>query len=239
MDNSVYITLSRQTALFRDMAVTANNLANVNSTGFQSEHMMFSSYLVQDNGRGKMAFAHDISTYRNTEQGTLSVTHGPLDVAINGDGYFVVETPLGNRYTRAGSFRLNEEGIIVNADGYPVLDANNQRIAILQDDKEITIGGIGNISVDGEDRATLQVVSFENPQNLLQAGYGLFMTEDVPQPAAGASVVQGAIEHSNVNPVTEVTHMIDVTRAVGSTAKFIEVMYDLQRKTTTTWTQQS
>src|SRR4051812_9350277 len=107
MDNNIYIMLSRQMTLFRDMDVTANNIANTNTTGYSAEHILFSSYLTKDVNRGdrnSMAFAHDVSTYRDTESGPMKVTGNDLDMAIQGDGYFTVETPLGTRYTRAGNF---------------------------------------------------------------------------------------------------------------------------------------
>lgn len=238
MDNPVYITLSRQLALFRDMDVTANNLANVNTSGFQTNHVLFTSYLAQDNGRGKMAFAHDISSYRDLTGGTMRQTENTLDTAISGEGYYTVSTPLGPRYTRQGSFTLDTDGTLVSQQGYPVLDQNGQPITFSQDDKEIVIGEAGNVSVDGEDRATIGVVQFENPHLLQRVGDSLFDTEETPAPATEARVLQGVLENSNVQPVLEMTHMIDLSRGVSSTAKFIEVMYDLQRKTTSTWSQQ-
>src|SRR5690348_3481311 len=100
MDNSIYIMLTRQLAMFRDVEVTANNIANANTTGYDAEHTMFSSYMTQDINQGNanpMAFGYDVSTYRDTNEGTLRGTGNPLDVAIEGNGYFMVETPLGTR----------------------------------------------------------------------------------------------------------------------------------------------
>src|SRR5687768_3602243 len=103
MDNSIYIALSRQLAEFRDMDITANNIANANTVGYDSEHILFSTYLTRDINKGDrnpMAFAHDVSSYVNTEMGSLQTTGNDLDLAIQGDGYFIVETPLGIRYTK-------------------------------------------------------------------------------------------------------------------------------------------
>src|SRR5688572_14196019 len=105
MDNSIYIALSRQLALFRDMNMTANNIANANTTGYQAQKIVFSEYLKQDinNGeRNDMSLTSDAKYWRNTAQGGMQVTGRPFDVAINGNGFFMVETPLGTRYTRAG-----------------------------------------------------------------------------------------------------------------------------------------
>lgn len=240
MDNSVYITLSRQLGLFRDMANTANNLANVNTNGYNANHVMFSSLLVRDGKRGDMAFPNDVSMYRDTRVGPAKYTGATFDLALGGDGYFMLSTPLGTRYTRAGNFQLDGNGVLVSAEGYPVLDSGGQQIVFTPDDKEVVIGASGIISVDGEERAAIGVATFENEQLLERVGERLFDAgESTPQVPADPRVIQGMLENSNVQPVIEMTHMIDVSRAVGSTAKFIEVMYDLQRRSSDTWARQS
>jgi flagellar basal-body rod protein FlgF len=241
MDNGVYIMLSRQLALFRDMEVTANNIANANTTGYNSEHMLFTSYLQKDVNLGQrnpMAFAHDISTYRKTETGSMKVTGNQLDFAIQGSGYFAVETPLGTRYTRAGNFQLDADGTLVTVEGYPVLDAANQRIVFPEDARDIEIGETGTLKVDGEEFVQLGVFAFENEQLLERLDGRLYKSEITPLPTEDIRVMQGTLENANVTPVTEMTHMIDVSRSVGSTARFIEVVYDLQRKAANTWAQQ-
>ena len=241
MDNSIYITLSKQLGLFRDMDVTANNIANATTAGYTSEDMLFTDYLVGDGNKNKMAFSQDISTYRDTRQGALKATGNPLDIAISGKGYFTVETPLGVRYTRAGNFQLDGGGVLVTMDGYPVLDADGQRIQFEEEDREITVGEAGNLTVDGEERGILGVVQFENEQLLERLSSTLFKSE-VPgaQAEEGAvRVMHGMLESSNVDPITQMTHMIKVSRSVASTAKFIETMYDLERKASNAYTRQS
>ncbi len=244
MDNGIYIALSRQLALFRDMAVTTNNIANANSTGFQAEKIIFAQFLKQDNNSGvrnNMAFADDAASYRRVHDGARRVTGNPLDVALEGNGYFMISTPLGIRYTRAGAFTLDGEGKLITPEGYTVMDSSQQAIEIPPEAKEITIGAAGNIQVNGEDLGTIGVAIFENPQLLTQTGSGLYASEI--DPAIGnednVKMTQGTLETANVQPVLELTHMIDVSRSVSSTAKYIETMYDLQRKTTNTWTQQA
>jgi len=244
MDNGIYIALSRQLALFRDMAVTTNNIANANTTGYQAEKIMFSDFLSQDinNGdRNKMAFASDARSYRYIQDGPKRSTGNPLDVAIEGEGFFMVETPLGTRYTRAGGFSLDAEGKLITPEGYAVLDSSGQTIEFPPETKDIVVGSAGNISVDGEDFASIGVAQFENPQLLTQTASGLYNSEI--EPTIGneetVKVAQGMLENSNVQPVIELTHMMEVSRSVASTAKYIETLYDLQRKTTNAWTQQA
>lgn len=237
MDNGIYITLSRQMGLFREMEVTANNLANVATTGYNAERVMFEDYLVKGGDGPKHAYANDIASYRDTAQGTLQVTGNPLDMAISGPGYFVVETPLGERYTRAGSFQLDINGTLVTPDGYPVLDVAGQRIAFEPEDADIRVGEAGNISVNGEDRGQIGMVEFENPQLLERVGRTMFRTDALPQQPLQSRMLHGTIEGSNVQPVLELTRMMNVSRSVGSTAKLIEAQYELQRKASNTWAQ--
>lgn len=241
MDNGIYIALGRQTALLRDMEVTAGNIANANTTGYTAERISFASYLAKDINQGesnKMAFGYDVASWRDTADGPMSATGNALDVAVQGNGYFIVETPLGERYTRAGNFQVDSNGTLITADGYPVLDNSGQNIIFPDDTISIEIGGIGNIKVNGEDFATLGIVEFENEQMLERLDGRLFKSELPGSPAENARVFQGTLEGANVRPVAEMTHMMKVSRAAASTAKLIETIYDLQRKTAEAWSRQ-
>lgn len=243
MDNSVYITLSRQLALFRDMDVTANNIANANTTGYNSENILFNSYLTKDvnqKNTNEMAFAYDISTYKNFENGPIHATGNPLDLAIASEGFFAVETPLGIRYTRSGNFQIDGSGTLVTADGNPVLGNNGQHITFTPEAQDIKIGEAGNISVDGAEFAAIDIYKFSNPQLLERTEGAMFKSEITPDiMTTDAKVVQGALAGSNVQPIVSLTHMIDVSRSVGNTAKMVEILYDLQRKSANSWAQQA
>ncbi len=239
MDNSIYIMLSRQTALFRDMDVTANNIANVNTTGYHGEKMMFTDYLVKDtSNRRQMAFTQDVATYQDTRNGSMKVTGNPLDVGLMGSGYFTVETPRGDRYTRAGNFQLDGEGTLVTAEGYPVLDDGGQRIIFDQEDKQIVVGENGLITVDGEERAVLAIAEFANQQALTQEYGGMYRSDAPPLPAEATRVVHGALEDSNIQGVSEIVRLVELQRSTGSSSKFIETMYDLIRKANNAYSQQ-
>ncbi len=232
MDNSVYIALSRQMAAFRHLDAKANNIANANTTGFQAEQMLFTDYLVDDGNRHKMSFLQDVATYHTQEQGALQATGNPLDVAIEGDGYFVLEIPGGGRaYTRAGNFQLDGNGVLVNHDGLAVLDDGGNRIQFEDQDSNITFGQNGILLVDGQERAALGLAEFQNPQNMQQLGGAMLTSEgEPPRPAINSRVLHGMLEDSNVSAVMEVVDLTKVSRGVSNTSKFIEVMYDLQRK---------
>lgn len=240
MDNGIYVALSRQMALFRDMDVTANNLANVNTTGYTGEKMLFTDYLVDDGNRHKIAFTQDIATYRVLDQGPLQATGNPLDMAISGPGYFQIETPLGTRYTKAGKFTMNHEGTLTTIEGYPVLDASGQQIQFDDTDRDIQVGENGQITVatlEGalEERGQVGIVEFEDEQKLERLNSTMFRTDMAPLPQQTSRVLQGTLEQSNVSPIQELVRLTKLSRSTSSTAKYVEVMYDLQRKANNTY----
>ncbi len=239
MDNSLYVALSRQTTLFRDMAITANNIANASTTGFQAEKTMFTEYLTDDGNHEKVSYSQDIASYHELKQGSMDVTGNDLDVAIQGEGYFVVETAGGERYTRAGSFQLDAEGTLVTPAGFPVLDDAGQRIQFAPEDRQIIIGENGSIQVDGDERGILGLVEFPNRQLLTRMDSTTYESEVPPQLAENSRILQGTLESSNVSAVHELVRLTELSRSTGSTAKFIETVYDLQRKAGQTWTSQN
>lgn len=244
MDNSIYITLSKQLAAFRDLEVTANNIANADTVGYNGEKMMFTNYLVNDGNFHKMAFVQDISTYRNLEQGNLQVTGNTFDLAISGPGYFSINTPLGKRYTKAGNFTLKEDGQLVTMTGNPVLDQTGQPIFFEITDTDVKVGENGLITARTQqgtqvERGNVGIFEFADEQRMERLGSQLFKTDQPPQEPTRARMLQGALEKSNVSPVTELIRSTELSRSTGSTAKFIEVMYDLQRKTSNSYARKS
>lgn len=239
MDNNIYIALSRQLAQFRDLEVTANNLANVNTTGYQAEKVTFTDYLLRQPDGETLAFANDIRSYRNMQEGSFKATGNELDVAIQGPGYFAVQAPQGVRYTRNGSFTLNSLGELITSEGYNVLDTGGQPVVVDPAAGVVRITERGGV-VQGVDELTqLNVSEFAQPQKLKREGSNMFDTggQD-PVEAANSSLKSGVLEQSNVQPVLELTHLTKLSHSVESTAKFIEVMYDLQRKAGRTYTGQ-
>jgi flagellar basal-body rod protein FlgF len=235
MNNAAYIGLSQQIMLFRDMDATANNIANLNTPGYSAEKLRFSEYLVPD-GKGKSAYASDPVSYRDTTPGSFKTTRNPFDLAINGHAYFQLQTPLGTRYTRAGNFQINDQGTLVNIDGYAVLGADGGEITVPQNAKMVIVNGAGQITADGEDIGQVGMMEFSGEQNLKRLGNSLYSSEETPQPSETARMVQGALEQSNVSGVSELTRVMALSRSVADSAKFIETMYDLQRKTSQVFT---
>lgn len=235
MDNGIYIALSRQNALFRDLEVSANNLANVTTSGFNAQKLIFSNYLAKDNKRSD-AYANDVTSYRDTSNGSVKTTDNPFDLAITGPGYFPIETPFGTRYTKSGNFQIDAQGTLVTAQGYPVLGNDGGRITIPDNASHIVINGAGQITADGNDVGQVGLAEFANEQTMERLGNTLYNSKEPPIPAERARIVQGAIESSNVSAISELIRVQEISRSVGSTAKFIETMYDLQRKVSTVYT---
>ena len=230
MNNAIYVALSRQTGVERQLSVVANNLANSNTTGFHGDQLLFKSHLSPDAGGRTTAFVEDVATIRTTSQGRLEYTGNPLDLAINGKGYFAVSGPGGaTAYTRAGNFVLDSEGSLSTIDGYKIQDDGGSQIDFQEDDREIVIFGDGRIEVDGEERGNIGFFQFADEQKLKRIGGNMYAALIAPTPNEGEGrIAQGMIEKSNVAPVTEITNLIQLQRAYTGNAKFISDMYELQ-----------
>ncbi len=231
MDTGIYVALSKQIGIFRDMEVSANNIANVDTSGYQSEKLLFSDYLVPSTKQEqKVSFSNEYTTFRDTQQGTLKITNSPLDAAIEGSGYFAVQTPLGVRYTRNGNFRTNQDGMLVSKEGYTVLDESSQPIQLDELDRVVQIRADGSVNVDGTERAKLKVVEFDNEQLLHRVGNTMYSSEAAPKPATNFKIVNGALERSNVQSFAALTHLLATTRSASDSATFISTMFTLERK---------
>ncbi len=233
MESPLYIGLSRQVALRRQLDVVANNIANMNTAGFRAERVMFEAALAAGGRRpdDKVAFTIDRATYTDLRQGSLVVTGNDYDIAIDGDGWFEVQTPDGARYTRDGRLHRDADGQLVNAGGLPVLDDNGQPIVVPADRGRLSVSGDGVVSADGEMVARLRVVRFDQPQGLRQTGGLLFAADPgiEPLPAPDARIAQGSVEQSNVSGVMEMARMIELHRDYQSVTRMMEDGQDLLR----------
>ena len=211
MDNAGYVLTARQSALTRSLDVLANNIANMSTSGFQREALIFDDVLqAGGNDLGAISSVDVASRYVDLEQGSLVKTGRDLDLAIRGEGFFRVETPGGERLTRAGAFQRNADGGLVTADGYAVLDDGGAPIALPPTSEPIFVAPDGGISVGGALVARVGLVSAPADQVSREGGV-LFIAQSTA-PATG-SVAQGFVEESNVNPVEEITRLIEVQRA--------------------------
>lgn len=236
MDNTIYVGLSRQVALQRQMDVIANNVANMNTTAFKSEGVKFSEYLLDSTGDSDptsepLSLVYDVGVIRNLGEGALSPTGNPLDLAIRGEGFFTLQGPDGTpRYTRNGHFELNGEGALVNSAGFRVMDEENLPITLDTTDTELTITEEGTISSSNGVVAKLKIVNFTDRQAMQKAGDSTYTTDEVPIAAPEARVQQGMLEDSNVIPVLELTNLIQLQRSYESSGKLMSDIDDLEKR---------
>ncbi len=235
MDNTLLISLSHQIASYRSMDVIANNIANVSTPAFQREEPTFQEYIVNvapaegQVGTQSLSFVQDTGLVRDLSEGRLTTTGAPFDMAIHGNGYFVVQTANGDRYTRDGHFTLNESGQIVTSNGDTV-QGDGGPITITPDDGDVHIAADGTVSGKTGQIGRMRVVDFQNPRLLVKEGASLYATDQSPVTADNFKLQSGMLETSNVEPVIEIAHMIEVMRAYQATATLTQSQEDLMRQ---------
>jgi flagellar basal-body rod protein FlgF len=235
MENSLLVSLSQQVAAYQTMDVIANNIANVSTPGYRREEQTFQEYVEQvtppegQDGPTTVSFVQDGGIVRDLSEGAHQQTAAPFDLAIQGKGYFVVQTANGERYTRNGHFTLDTAGQVVTDTGDAV-QGDGGAISITPDDGEIHIGTDGTISGKNGQIAKLRVVTFANEPALQKQGATMYSASETPVTATDAKVSQGELESSNVQPVVEISRMIEVMRAYQATATLTQSQEDLLRQ---------
>ena len=229
MDSPGYIILSRLSAQMRAQSLTANNLANADTPGYRATRPVFAEHpALQRTGqhpRGgrEVDYSWDRSTWRDEQPGSISRTGNPLDVALAGEGYFAVDTPRGERFTRAGRFTIGADGRLLDHAGNAVLNEGGNPIAVSPGDTQIEIKGDGTIRSENGEIGRLRVVRFANNQTLVAEGDRLFdAAGQQPEQVAQPGVVQGAVEGSNVQSITELTRMMAEVREFQFATQFAE-----------------
>lgn len=224
MENAIYATLTRQTGLKREMAVVANNIANLSTTGFKREGVVFSEYVTALSPDPSLSMARASGRHVDLSQGSLENTGGSFDFAILGDGFFLIETPEGERLTRAGHFLPSAEGELQTPEGHPLLDAGGAQIVVPAGAKAIHMTQDGTLSADGEAFAKLGLWQSADPLSLRHQS-GTIFSADAPEPLEeNGKILQGHLEAANTNPILEVARMIEVQRAyeIGQTILDLE-----------------
>ncbi|HTP66853.1 MAG TPA: flagellar basal-body rod protein FlgF [Geobacteraceae bacterium] len=237
MNSGMYAAVSGDMVMMQRMDVITNNLANVNTVGFKKDRMNFVTMLdsvknpTRKNGTptGAPVLA-DYNVETDYSPGALRQSGNPLDLALDGNGFFVLDTPRGQAYTRQGNFHLDSDGRVVSADGY-VVQGNGGPITIKGG--RVEINDKGEVSVDGDQVATLKVVDFPRPYQLQKIGSAMFQPTDqkaIGQPATGVQVRQGELEDSNVQTLIEMATLIETSRMYESCVKTIQSYDDMANK---------
>ena len=237
VENTFLVGLSQQMASNRAMEVIASNLANLNTPAYKREEVQFEQYMVpvqateaEGGGTVNVSFVLDHGVARDLSAGRVEQTGSLLDMAIDGPGYFVVQTPEGERYTRNGHFRFDEQGQVVTDDGY-VVQSDGGAITLQPQDGDLRLGSDGTLSTDLQQVGKLRIVNFTDERALKKMGSSLYDAgTQQPTPVANPRVRQGMIEKSNVEPVLEISHMIEVMRAYQASTDLTKSGEDLLKQ---------
>ncbi len=244
-DGGMYVALSGMDAQQKLVDIIAQNIANANTAGYKKLRPVFKLVVpagAQGQARGAAAaqavsagpppslnFSALEKTTTDFTQGSIMHTGNPGDLAIEGEGFFQVETPQGVRYTRDGSFHVNQDGSLVTTEGYPLLGAGG-RISLTGPDFSFSVDQSGDVSQGGQIVDKLSVVKLPNPSRLTRVGDGYFSCPDSPVLADNSTVVQGSIEQSNVNIVKDLTDLIAAMRSYEGYQKYIKSSDDVTTK---------
>lgn len=218
---------------------TANNLANATTAGYKVEQAVFQEHLIAamyvGNAQKEMRYNGVATVATDMRPGPLQITNKPLDLAIEGDGFFTVQTPRGERYTRAGAFQIGTDGTLVTAQGYPVLDSGGGVINVPQDAKVLSMGDDGTLTVDDSDVGQLKLVKFREINGLEKDGEQMFRVTPRSGRAevAQATVLAGALEMPNVSIVKGMTDLVSATRAFEALEKAVEAFSAMEHRAAT------
>lgn len=213
MSLAIAASLSRQTGLLREMELVAGNIANASTTGYRRSGVVFAEHVRNMGGGEGLALAHASVPRTALAQGPLAPTGGRLDLAIEGPGFFTVETAAGPRLTRAGAFLANAVGEVVTPRGDRLLDAGGAPLQLPLDARSLAVAADGTVSADGRAIGQIVLSAPADPGDLLREDGVLFVVEGPLAEVAGGRILQGFLEGANVSPVEEVARMIAVQRA--------------------------
>lgn len=235
MQNALFVGVSSQAALQRQLDVIANNMANVTTNGFKARSTRFQDFLMAKASADafsspdrRLDFVIDAGTPLDASAGAVETTGNPLDAAVKGDAFFVVQTPGGERYTRGGAFQVDAAGQLVTNDGHPVLGESGP-ISFSPQETGAAIAPDGTVTTTQGVRGRLRLVRFDDARALRNEGANVFSSPTPAQAAPLARIEPGALERSNVRPVREMTRLMEVTRAYASVSSMLGRMDELKR----------
>jgi flagellar basal-body rod protein FlgF len=235
MNTALYVGLSRQETLQRALDIAANNIANANTVGFKLEQQLVGAEEAtppSTPGARPVVYVLDHGVARDFTQGGLEESGNPYDVAIEGDGFYLVQTPAGTRYTRDGRFTVDTQNQLVTKSGDPVLGNNGRPITLDPAQGEPHVAKDGTVSQKNASVGRIGVVRFADLSALTKVGDNFYdaPASAVSTPANDAVVRQGMTERSNVQPLLEITNLIEITRAYERVAKMMDQTSDLSSR---------
>lgn len=233
MFNASYVTLANVVSLFNTLTIESNNISNLTTSGYKEIKVIHEEFDINKNNvREKLSYGIDKATIIDHKDGAIEITNRQLDLALTGEGYFVVITPLGERYRRSGKFQLNEEGTLVDENFYPVVGDDRQPITFQPEDvSDIHIDNGGMIYAAGEELQALSIVSFDDLNSLELIGNGLYNASLPPLISENFNLIQGALEKSNVSPIHGLTTLVNAQRGTELSVGFMNDIHNLSLNT--------
>lgn len=235
MDNSIYALASAANADAHKMKVVSNNVANANTGGYKGDSVLFTQYVHDDAKNKTNVMPQDKATLTDFSQGSLRATNAKLDFAIDGNGFFMVQTDSGTRYTRYGSFLVNANGELITQQGHRVLSDGENPILIKNTDAILSLSADGMLyaKMDGgefEERGRLGISNFNNLASLRKEEGGLFHSTDTAYIVEKPRILQGMIEESNTNTMKEMQNLIEIQRQFENQNTLIKNAYELNSR---------
>lgn len=221
METAGYATLSRQAGLVRALQVVANNIANAGTTGFRQEDLVFSEYVKNAPGRNDLSLTRAAAFATSGHQGGLTQTGGKFDLAIEGAGFFQVETDRGPRLTRAGAFSPGPGGDLLSGDGYRLLNDEGAPV-FAPPGQDVRIAADGTISADGQPLGRIGLFLPVEAGEMHREDGVLFRSDAGVDPAPEGRILQGFLEDSNVNPIAQIARLVEIQRAYEMGQKFLD-----------------
>lgn len=227
MDTPGYVALSRLGAQSRNVDTIALNLANSSTPGFKAGRILFDEWIARNGGVDRpgarqVAYVQDRASYRDQSSGRLAKTENPFDLAISGEGYFVIDTPRGERFTRSGRFTLAPDGRITTSEGLALLSNTGQPLIVTDQDTRITVAADGTLASENGPLGRIRVVTFDDKNRLRPEGNVLFAADAPPLPVDAPHISQGMVEESNVEPILEMTKLMAEVREFQFVSQFVD-----------------
>jgi len=224
-------------ARLESLDMLANNIANTSAPGFKADREYFGRYLSEEAAQSPDGTTPSVQPviekqWTDFTQGSITPTGNPLDLALNGKGFFAANSPTGPVFTRSGSFQVSLQGELQTQEGYPVQSADGKPI-VVDNTKPVEIAPDGMVRQGGQDIAQIAVVDFQNPQALAKRGNNYFYIDSStvqPEPAANAEVEQGKLEAANSQPAESAVRLVNIMRQFESLQKAVAIGNDMNRQ---------
>ena len=225
------ILLSLQKVQEDQLSVSSQNMANALHAGFKGFILSSEECVYKTQNKKKISYVKSSGITRDLSDGALNMTRNPLDLALSGSGYFMVQTENGKRYTRNGRFTLDKDGRLIASTGHAVLNQTGSEIMIPKNIQYFTVSRDGTMFINGSNAGRLGVVEFDDENAMRMEGGSLLSTKEDGKPGVKAIITQGAFEESNVSVMDVSIKLINILHRFEEAQLLIKQYEELQKQT--------